>query len=103
MDFLLNVSEARRSYAQRQQDLNFRRLERLHLRIDDVRRLVDKRTEQLKAISGLAALIAGFEMVVLVESNFDPDGVPDGLLVAFGFTTAVVVRQRRAVGPYCCS
>lgn len=78
-------------YRAREQDLNFRRLERLHRRVDDVRRRVDKHTEQLKAVSSLAALVAGFEMVVLVESNVEVVGLNENLVALFASLTALVI------------
>ena len=54
---------------------------------------VDKKAAQLKAISHLAALIAGFSMVVLVEALVGDD-VPTILVAAFGLSAACVVRAR---------
>lgn len=54
---------------------------------------VDKKVSQLKAISHLAALIAGFSMVVLVEAQIQSD-VPHVLVAAFGLSAACVVRLR---------
>lgn len=53
-------------------------------------RSVDEKAQQLKAISHLSALIAGFAMVVIVEIQIDDDLNPV-LLCIFGFTTATVV------------
>ena len=58
--------------------------------IDDARRAVDEKAEQLKAISHQSALIAGFAMVVMVEASLTPDLHPV-LLVLFGATSAATV------------
>ena len=60
--------------------------------IDNARRKVDKKAAQLKGISHLSALIAGFAMVVLVEASIDDD-VPNWLQAAFAASAAVVVRH----------
>lgn len=51
----------------REEDMRQRALDNTRRLIDDARRAVDEKTEQLKAVSSLSALIAGFGMVVLVE------------------------------------
>lgn len=53
-------------------------------------RLVEEKTQQLKAISNLSALIAGFAMVSLVELDIPADISPV-LLILFGVATALVV------------
>lgn len=58
--------------------------------IDDARRLVDEKTQQLKAISHLSALVAGFAMVVMVEIQL-PTNMSTVLLVMFGASTSMVV------------
>ena len=58
------------------------------------RRDVEERAEQLKSIGNIAALVAGFAVVAFLEfappkawGEFSP-----ALTIAFGFTTALVVR-----------
>jgi len=53
-------------------------------------RLVEEKTQQLKAIGSLSALIAGFAMVVLVELSV-PEDVHPALLICFAVTTGLVV------------
>lgn len=53
-------------------------------------RLVEEKTQQLKAISNLSALIAGFAMVSLVELSI-PEDINSGILIVFGLATALVV------------
>ena len=59
------------------------------------RRDVEEKSEQLKSISNLSALIGGFAVVAFVELQFsDPNETPErneGLIVAYAATTALVV------------
>jgi len=73
----------------RDEDVSQRNLENERRKIDDSRRLVGVKAEQLDSISTQSALIAGFSMVVLVESDKD-DGNPV-LLILFGISGALVV------------
>lgn len=47
----------------REEDLKYRAVENERREVDDARRAVNEKAEQLKAISGLSALVAGFAMV----------------------------------------
>ena len=58
------------------------------------RRDVEERAEQLKGISNLAGLVAGFVMISYLQFGFDIEGQNPRVLISFGFTTAVVVRTR---------
>ena len=71
MDALLQIFNRVVDHRIRAEDLVQRDYENRRHRIEDSRRLVDQKAEQLKNISSLAALIAGFAMVVLVESQID--------------------------------
>lgn len=55
---------------------------------------MQERAEQLKSIGNMAALVAGFAVVAFLE--FSPpkpwEEFSDALTMAFGFTTALVVR-----------
>ena len=51
----------------RQEDMRQRAINNERRLIDDARRSVDVHAEQLKAVSHLSALIAGFAMVVMVS------------------------------------
>jgi calcium release-activated calcium channel protein 1 len=60
------------------------------------RRDVEEKSEQLKSISNLSALIAGFAVVAFVELQFsdpaeNPTHVHELLIVAYALTTALVV------------
>ncbi|CAM9785944.1 unnamed protein product [Heterosigma akashiwo] len=74
----------------REEDLRHRAVENERRRIDDARRAVDEKSQQLKAVSHLSALVAGFAMVSMVELNIPPD-LNDVLLVTFGTTAGLVV------------
>lgn len=52
----------------------------------------DERGEQLKNMTNLSALLAGFAMASFLQFGFDDSTVNIGVLIAFGLTTAVVVR-----------
>ena len=54
------------------------------------RRAVDEKAQQLKVLANQSALVAGFSMVVLVESNIPPD-INGALLTLFGGVTACVI------------
>ena len=59
---------------------------------------MEERAEQLKGISNLAALVAGFVMISYLQFGFDIQGQDPSVLISFGFTTAVVVRARMHAG-----
>mmetsp|Transcript_7645 Transcript_7645/g.8780 ORF Transcript_7645/g.8780 Transcript_7645/m.8780 type:complete len:264 (-) Transcript_7645:1606-2397(-) len=77
---MADVSQASRW---REEDLIQRKLE-------NTRRDIDEKTEQLRSISSLAALVAGFDVVVLIELDI-PAGVPEPLLIFLGITSALTV------------
>lgn len=55
------------------------------------RRDVEERSEQLKAISNLSALIAGFALVAFLQFDFEPNAASEGVQLAFGATIALTV------------
>ena len=65
----------------REEEVKYRKLE-------IVRRQCDEKVEQLRSIANLAALIAGFDVVVLIEINPDPSA-PDWLIGCFAVLTAI--------------
>mmetsp|Transcript_7520 Transcript_7520/g.13799 ORF Transcript_7520/g.13799 Transcript_7520/m.13799 type:complete len:224 (+) Transcript_7520:55-726(+) len=65
------------------EEVNYRKLEIL-------RRQIDEKVEQLRSIANLAALIAGFEVVVLIELQPHEDA-PRELVALFGTVTAFTV------------
>ena len=91
----------------RAEDLAHRKIEEDRRRIDDRRRAVGEKAEQLKvsyphlllnidrscalqAIGSISALVAGFAMVVLTNVYF-PKDLESVLLCCVGFVTATVV------------
>ena len=76
----------------REEDLAYRAIENERRQVDNARRAVNEKAEQLKAISGLSALIAGFSIVV--QTNIPiPNSLNAILLCLMGATTAAVVRS----------
>ena len=55
------------------------------------RRDTEERAEQLKGISNLSALMAGFVLVSLLNFSFDPNQGSQGVQLAFGLTIALCV------------
>ena len=53
---------------------------------------MEERAEQLKAISNLSALIAGFALVSFLQFDFSPSAASEGVQLAFGLTIALTVR-----------
>ncbi len=53
----------------------------------------DERGEQLKTMTNLSALMAGFAMASFLQFGFEDKTVSVGVLVGFGITTSVVVRS----------
>ena len=74
----------------RHEDLKYRQIE-IHQRyIDNARRTVDEKAEQLKSIATLSALLAGFSTVMLVEVSINAN--VSWILVAFyGTFTSMVI------------
>lgn len=73
----------------RREDIIQRQLENERRRIDDARRSVDVKAQQLKSLSHQSALIAGFSMVVLVESNYTCTNKI--VVILFGISASLVV------------
>ena len=88
---MVQTIEALRERKVRKEDLIQRKYVNQRMLIDDARRLVDKKSEQLKSIAEIAALIGGFAMVVLVETSIDDTKTSSTLLFIFGLFTALVV------------
>jgi cytochrome bd-type quinol oxidase subunit 2 len=51
----------------------------------------EERAAQVRNLSTLSALVAGFAMASFLEFNFDVSGINEGLMLAYGITTALVV------------
>jgi len=73
----------------REEDLAHRALENERRAIDDARRSVDEKSQQLKTIANQSALVAGFAMIVFVETNV-PEELSPVLIVIFPITAALV-------------
>jgi hypothetical protein len=56
-----------------------------------LRRDVEERAEQLKAISNLSALIAGFALVSFLQFEFAADAASESVQLAFGVSVALTV------------
>ena len=67
-----------------------RALENERHAIDDARRAVDEKAQQLQVLANQGALFAGFSMVVLVESSI-PEAINGVLLTVFGATVAITI------------
>lgn len=89
---ILNLADTSRALQWRQEDMEQRARDNAHRRLEVLWRAVDLKVQQLKAISNLSALIAGFSMVVLVEASI-PATTHEALIALFGCTTAVVVSM----------
>lgn len=87
---MFNLVDAAVALSWRDEDLRHRALENRRREIDDTRRAVDEKAEQLKAISNLSALIAGFAMVAQTNLGI-PSDIEFGVLCLFGFSVASVV------------
>lgn len=59
--------------------------------VEKNRRAVEERAEQLKEVSNISALIAGFALIAFLEFSFNIDEVPRALVYGFGITSAVTV------------
>ena len=55
------------------------------------RRDVEEKSEQLRSVANLSALIAGFAVVSLIELNFDEDATSEVLVALYGTLTAITV------------
>ena len=73
------------------EEVNFREKELFRQQIEDARRTVLEQAEQLKAISSLSALIAGFALIVQTNVSLDDTTIHPFLLYALALTTAIVV------------
>ena len=63
----------------REEDMRQRAIDNIRREIDDTRRAVDEKTQALKCISSLSALIAGFAMVGI--GSFGQPGLRKGVCV----------------------
>ena len=59
--------------------------------VEKNRRDVEERAEQLKGISNLAALVAGFALVSFLQFDFSASAGGEGVQFAFGLTIALTV------------
>lgn len=55
----------------------------------------DEHAEQLRATAFLAALVAGFDLVALIQFNFTASKQDFGVLLCFGITNSLTVRHRK--------
>ena len=52
----------------------------------------DEHAEQLRATAFLAALVAGFDLVALIQFSFEAKDQDPAVLLCFGITNALTVR-----------
>ena len=52
---------------------------------------VEERAEQLRSVSNLSALIAGFAIVAMVEFQFNPDDVEEAIITVYAVLTSAVI------------
>lgn len=90
LDGLASAAELRISMDAHAAEMQFHNLEILWRIKDENRRSLDEKAEQLKAVSEISALIAGFAMVTFVEVDI-PDNLSESLLCISGMVTAVVI------------
>lgn len=80
-----------REYEWRKADLE---RERRVVKLENEKRTIDARHKQLAALSQLAALLAAFSMVTIVEVNI-PEDLNHGVLIAYGVVVCIEVRLVR--------
>ena len=62
--------------------------------VETNRRDIEERAEQLKSISNLAALVAGFAMISFLQFQFQVTDASQAITMGFGISTALVVSMR---------
>lgn len=87
----IDVADIAWNMENRAEDMKYRAFEQHMHRLHTVRRLIDEKTQQLKSISHLSALIAGFSMVCMVEVTI-PEDISEVLLGFYGLASACTVR-----------
>ena len=60
--------------------------------LDALRIVQDEHAEQLRATAFLAALVAGFDLVALIQFSFAAEDQDPFVLLCFGITNALTVR-----------
>jgi len=104
MGTLLQVVEHFRGDQFYDEDVQQRQYENALRRLADARRLIDKKINQLKAIAELAALLAGFSVVCLSQSNL-PQSMEYGLVSPtvwmFGGLTVIVTTLSLLSAVFC--
>jgi len=93
LENILQAVQLAKDEKRRKEEIKQRHYENEYRQIEDCRRLIDVKSEQLKTVSNLSALIAGFSMMILVESNLPDDfsTLPTGVLPIFGGISTLVV------------
>ena len=74
----------------REEDMKFRETEIRQRDLTNRRREMDEKNEQLRNISSVSALIAGFSIVVLVQMNINLD-IPEWILTLLATSCAITV------------
>ena len=86
---MISLSDTTRGVKWREEDMRHRKMMYRQFMITQKDRLVDLRANGLNVISNHSALMAGFTIVMFVELTL-PEGLPTGLVVAYGATSAAV-------------
>lgn len=86
---LLAIGDTNRGLRWREEDLRQRNIENRQYSLIQKNRLVDLRARNLKGISNLSALIAGFTVVMFVELQI-PEDISDALIISYGACSALV-------------
>ena len=59
--------------------------------VHDARSEMGEKSEMLRAICELSALIAGFSIVALAETPLEDQGLPEALVISFAVSSALTV------------
>lgn len=87
----IQASDHSIAISSREQDVLYRQILEDRFHMSEARRQVDEKSQQLKCIAHLSALIGGFSTVMLVEVSITSNQ-PPGIVAAFATTSSIVVR-----------
>jgi hypothetical protein len=74
----------------RENDIQYRETIIKYRELEETRRSVDEKYEQLKIIAQMSTVIGGFTISSICEISI-PKGVHGAMLILFGFTSSLVV------------
>lgn len=87
----MQASDHSIALSSREQDVLYRQILEDRFHMSEARRQVDEKSQQLKCIAHLSALIGGFSTVMLVEVSI-VSTQPPGVVAAFATSASIVVR-----------